>query len=207
MTNWRNKLNVLTESNALYGVFDSETGFCKLADVSKSEADALAAELNASRTKKGEWYADEMTQHDAAFGTVSEAQTADGHTKYRSVMSFIRKRLGMRGSTEHSGRGSYDCDVTNMNQYQMSKALLNAIPEWKRQGIVISSAVRGRVLSATFSPRHFAPPYLELTAHLVSDDDLAKHGSTDGDGIGHAGFEISLAPGLKPYSDADGNLR
>lgn len=56
-----------------YGVFDSETGKCKLADVSKDEAEKKARELNANRSGAGEWYAEPMSDSDhkiteSAFG-------------------------------------------------------------------------------------------------------------------------------------------
>lgn len=79
----------------------------------------------------------------------------------RGLAPFIRKASGVKGKTEHTGRGSwwmhanepYDWDVMVQN-------LFKKLPQWKRSGHLVDAARDGEDgLVLIFSQKYFNPHY------------------------------------------------
>lgn len=60
-------------------------------------------------------------------------------TKAQSLVSFIRKQLGFKGQTEHSGRGYWMCYV-DTSWAEFSARIKEVTPKLQEQGLVTSVA-------------------------------------------------------------------
>ena len=60
-------------------------------------------------------------------------------TKTRSAVSFVRRGLGLKGYTEHNGRGGYECCVDDeaVTWGQLKELALKKATKWKEQGLVL----------------------------------------------------------------------
>lgn len=74
----------------------------------------------------------------------------------KSLVSFIRKELGWKGKTEHTGRGAWwmhaTDDVTYDEKLSKVKSLL---PKWREKGLVMDMEENEDGFAILFSGSHF----------------------------------------------------
>ena len=58
--------------------------------------------------------------------------------KIKSVPTFLRKQLKVKGATEHNGRGCYDMEF-ECDTKELQSAVYTRLGQWKEQGLVESS--------------------------------------------------------------------
>ena len=89
--------------------------------------------------------------------------------KTRSAVTFVRKGLGLKGSTEHNGRGVYECSVRDetVTWDKLKELVLKKVEDWKAKGLVVEvkqnhREVRGanyEVIQVVLDPKVFGEYY------------------------------------------------
>ena len=75
-------------------------------------------------------------------------------TKARSLPTFLRQQLKVRGSTEHNGRGAFEMDVDCGYTELMTRVTLK-IPKWVADGIVSSYTETDDLVEVYFDTKVF----------------------------------------------------
>ena len=55
--------------------------------------------------------------------------------KPKSAVSWMRKELGVKGKSIHSGRGSYECNV-DIEEDKVLERVKNKIAKWEENGMI-----------------------------------------------------------------------
>jgi hypothetical protein len=55
--------------------------------------------------------------------------------KLQSAVSWMRKQLGVKGKSVHSGRGSYECSV-DIGEDKVLERVKNKIAKWEENGMI-----------------------------------------------------------------------
>lgn len=69
--------------------------------------------------------------------------------KIKSVPTFLRKQLKIKGATSHNGRGVYEMDM-NCETKELQSSVYTKLGQWKEQGIVESSVFNERDAGVVF---------------------------------------------------------
>lgn len=69
-------------------------------------------------------------------------------TDNKSVVSFVRQSLKLKGKTQHNGRGGFECNVEDTidgqqitDQQVVVDRVNKMIPKWKEQGLIKTHTV------------------------------------------------------------------
>jgi len=118
--------------------------------------------------------------------------------KQRSLNSFIRRASGVKGKTEHSGRGAWILMADDNYDWEaMVQRLLNKLTQWKRSGLLVDAARSDKGLVLVFSPRYFNPHYRTFVTNRPTDNRLTPPST-----LGAVTFSMENIPGLSmPVED------
>lgn len=67
----------------------------------------------------------------------------------RSLAEQLRKDLKVKGKTEHSGRGFYDC-VADVSWEEFLKRVLACLPKWKEEGLIEAESITDTEIAIWF---------------------------------------------------------
>jgi len=73
-------------------------------------------------------------------------------TTPKSITTFIRRELGFKGKTEHSGRGAYFMQFEGADQADLMVEVLKKVPTWIRDGFVDTVEHTEEALIIEFKP-------------------------------------------------------
>ena len=100
--------------------------------------------------------------------------------KQKSLVQFVRRSLGHKGMSQHSGRGSYDCDLPeNVTWQRIKPEILKKAAGWKKSGKAVEvkeELIRGvECITIRFDPS----VYGSYNVFYINQDVVDKwHGYT-----------------------------
>jgi hypothetical protein len=104
---------------------------------------------------------------------LNEAKYYQEPKRIKSAIPLVRKASGVRGKTEHSGRGAYMMYGGEFDKEQAINNIIRKLPEWKMKDIVADAArTPDGDLFIAFSD-YVDNPYRIFTARL--DDQYTPH--------------------------------
>jgi hypothetical protein len=88
-------------------------------------------------------------------------QLLEAPQQQRSLVTFIRKQTGVRGKSEHNGRGAWWLHSNEPYDWEaMVQRLYGNLGVWKKKGILLDAVRYGNErLLLLFSPKYFHPHY------------------------------------------------
>lgn len=91
----------------------------------------------------------------------------------RGLAPFIRKASGIKGKTEHTGRGAWHMHANEPYDWDvMVQKLFKKLPQWKRSGHLVDAARDGDDgLVLIFSTKYFHPYYRTFHTQRPPPDD------------------------------------
>lgn len=78
--------------------------------------------------------------------------------KDQSLVTFIRKQLKVKGKSQHTGRGSYEC-TADVTWDELMKRLSEKFPEWQQDGLIEKTETVGDWYSVIFNKPQFDKNY------------------------------------------------
>lgn len=81
----------------------------------------------------------------------------------KSWVSFVRKQLGFKGYTEHSGRGSYWCYIApHVTWEDFKRRVEQLLPKWQERGVVESAEITDEKINVMFVEQYAHLNYLDV---------------------------------------------
>ena len=106
----------------------------------------------------------------------------------KSLVTFIRKELGLKGPSEHTGRGQWRLWAVEETSYSDIVEKIQALlPKWRKKHLVVKAEVTDKKLSIRFSGKVFDPYY----STFAVDEDTMKYCLTwrhPANLVGHVNF-------------------
>lgn len=98
----------------------------------------------------------------------------------KSAVTFFRRELGLRGQTEHNGRGTYEMDVDDdLTTAELEARLRSCVAKWQTKGLIERVDEDARCINVTLLDNLFPPksyltfnnarqPYRTLVFHKAN---------------------------------------
>lgn len=78
----------------------------------------------------------------------------------KSLVTFIRKELGFKGKSEHSGQGFWCMDSEEVLYYSDVKIKIESLlPKWRKKHLVVKAEITDEGLNIQFAKTVFDPCY------------------------------------------------
>ena len=82
----------------------------------------------------------------------------------KSLVTFIRKELGFKGKSEHSGRGFWTMSSEEELSYgDIAGKIQSLLPKWRKKHLVVKAEVTDEGLSILFAKTVFDPYYARFS--------------------------------------------
>lgn len=80
-----------------------------------------------------------------------------------TIVSFVRRQLKLKGKSQHSGRGFYECSVdTDMPYHELLNKFTALVKKWEKEGLVERKELINGKLTVVLRGEHFDQYYRTL---------------------------------------------